>query len=165
VTPEPSRRRFGGVLGALSVVALVAAGVVLALVLTRGGDDGTEPGPGAGLLPTAPASLPVTTRRSTATKPLTRPGSWPVGATGWTVVLATLAKKAHRRAAAERRAAAVQVPGLVARVLDSSQHPKLRPAVWIIYVGRYPTRARAERTARQLGAAGVRRGVVERLTG
>jgi hypothetical protein len=153
------------VLVALSVAALVAAGVVLALVLSRGGDGGTEPGPGAGVLPTAPASVPVTTRRSTATTPRAQPGSWPVGATAWTVVLATLAQKAHPRAAAERRAAAVQVPGLVARVLDSSQHPKLRPAVWIIYVGLYRTRARAERTARQLAAAGVKRGIVERLTG
>jgi hypothetical protein len=164
VTPEPPRRRVSGVLVALSVVALVAVGVVLALVLTRG-DGASEPGPGAGVLPTAPASAPVPTHGSTASSPIAKPGAWPVGTSGWTVVITTLAKKRHPRAAAERRAAAVQAPGLVARVLDSSQHPKLRPSVWIVYVGRYPTRARAERAARQLAAAGVRRAVVERLTG
>jgi hypothetical protein len=152
------------VLAVLSAVVLVAVGVVLALVLTRGG-GGTATGPGAGVLPTAPASAPVTTHRSTGTAPIAKPGSWPVGATGWTVVIATLAQQDHPRAAAERRAAAVQAPGLVARVLDSSQHPRLRASLWIVYVGRYSTRARAERAARQLAAAGVKRAIVERLTG
>ncbi len=147
-----------------TAAVLVLAGVGLALVLSRGG-GGHEAGPGAGLLPTAPASAPLTAARTAATRPQAAPGSWPVGVAGWTVVIATLAKKDHRRAAADRLAATVLAPGLVGHVLDSSLHPRLRPAVWIIYVGRYPTRARAERSARQLLAAGTRRGVVERLTG
>jgi SPOR domain len=133
-------------------------------VLSRGG-GGTEAGPGAGLLPTAPETVRVTTARATVSAAPTRPGAWPIGVTDWTVVIATLAKKDHPRAAAERLAATVQAPGLVGRVLDSSQHPRLRPSVWIVYVGRYPTRTRAERAARQLQTAGTRRGVVERLTG
>jgi hypothetical protein len=164
VTPEPSRRNVGGLLFGVSTALLVVAGVVLALVLSRGG-GGTEAGPGAGLLPTAPASVAVTKTRTTATRPALAPGAWPVGVTGYAVVIATLAKRGHPRAAAGRVARTVQVPGLVARVLDSSQHPRLRPAVWIVYVGRYSTRAPALRAARQLRAAGVRRGVVERLTG
>ena len=169
MTPEPPRRRAGGLVAAASIALLVAAGVLLALALSRGnggGNSTSEAGPGAGLLPTAPASVPVSTARSTVrTRPAAAPGTWPVGAAGFTVVIATLARRGHPRAAAERLARAVQVPGVVARVLDSSQHPRLRPNVWIVYVGRYATRSRAQRVARQLRAAGVERGVVERLTG
>jgi hypothetical protein len=167
VTPDPSRRGVGGLIAAGSVVVLIVAGAALALVLSRGG-GGHEAGPGAGVLPTAPASAPAaTTRQSTRarTQPVSSAGSWPVGASGYTVVVATLAKHGHRRAAAERIARAVVAPGLTARVLDSTQHPLLRPNVWIVYVGRYSTRPPADRTARQLVAAGTRRGVVERLTG
>jgi hypothetical protein len=164
VTPEPSRRNVGGLLFGISTALLVVAGIVLALLLSRGG-GGTEAGPGAGLLPTAPASRAVIPARTTATRPARAPGAWPVGVTGYTVVIATLAKRGHPRAAAERLARTVQIPGLSARVLDSSRHPRLRPAVWIVYVGRYSARAPAQRAARQLRAAGIPRGVVERLTG
>jgi hypothetical protein len=165
VTPEPSRRGVRALLAVATVAVLVLAGAALALVLSQG-SGGHEPGPGAGVLPTAPATVPAATTRS-ATRPGTRPaaGSWPVGASGYTVVVATLAKHDHPRAAAERIARSVVAPGLTARVLDSSQHPRLRPDVWIVYVGRYSTRAPAERTARQLLAAGTRHGIVERLTG
>jgi hypothetical protein len=167
VTPEPTRRPFAGLVAIASIAVLVIAGVLLALLLSRGGGDHTDTtAPGAGVLPTAPESVPVTTARATTrTQPVSAPGSWPVGATGYTVVIATLAKRDHPRAAAARVARTVQVPGLTARVLDSSQHPRLRPSIWIVYVGRYPTRSRAERVARQLRAAGVQRGIVERLTG
>ena len=167
MTPEPTRGRLGGLLAVASVAVLVVAGVLLALVLAGGGSDdpaGTDSA-GAGVLPTAPASVAATTVRATVQTHPAAAGVWPVGATGFTVVLATLAKADHPRAAAERRARAVQVPGLAARVLDSSQHPRLRPDIWIVYVGRYSTRARAQRVAGQLAAAGVERGIVERLTG
>jgi hypothetical protein len=166
VTPEPPGRGARGLIAAGSVVVLIVAGAALALVLSRGG-GGPEAGPGAGVLPTAPATVPATTTRSTRprTQPAAAAGTWPVGASGYTVVVATLAKRGHPRAAAERIAGAVVAPGLTARVLDSSQHPRLRPDVWIVYVGRYSTRPPAERAARQLVAAGTRRGVVERLTG
>jgi hypothetical protein len=166
VTPEPSRRRIRGLLGIASIAAMVVAGAVLALLLSRagGGSSTTEAGPGAGVLPTAPATVPPATSRPERPRAAS-PGTWPVGLTGFTVVLATLAKRDHPRAAAERLARSVQLPGLRARVLDSSLHPRLRPSVWIVYVGRYSTRSPAERIARQLRAAGTRRGVVERLTG
>lgn len=149
---------------------MVAAGIALALLLSRGSGDSnssSEVGPGAGVLPTAPASVPLTTSRSsTGSRPRAAPtGTWPIGLTGFTVVLATLAKRNHPRAAAERLARSVRLPGLRARVLDSSLHPRLRPSVWIVYIGRYATRSPAERVARQLRAAGTQRAVVERLTG
>jgi hypothetical protein len=169
VTPEPSRPRVRGLLGIASIAAMIVAGAVLALLLSRGGGGSstTEAGPGAGVLPTAPASVPPATGRSTtSSRPrAAQPGTWPVGLTGFTVVLATVAKRDHPRAAAERVARSVRLPGLRARVLDSSLHPRLRPSVWIVYVGRYRRRNPAERVARRLHAAGIRGGVVERLTG
>jgi hypothetical protein len=164
VIPEPTRRP---VFAIASIVVLVVAGALLAIVLSRGGGSGGDTtAPGDGVLPTAPASVPVTTApERTRTQPATASGDWPVGATGYTVVIATLAKHGHPRAEAMRLARTVQVPGLTAHVLDSSEHPRLRPSVWIVFVGRYPTRARADRVARQLRAAGVERGIVERLTG
>lgn len=165
MTTEPSRKTTGGLLTIASLAVMVIAGVVLALVLSRGGGS-TRAGPGAGVLPTAPASAPLPTGRSTgSSRPTAAAGAWPVGLTSFTVVLATLAKRDHARAAAERLAHSVTLPGLTARVLDSSRHPRLRPSFWIVYVGTYPTRSPAERVARQLRAAGVRRGFVERLTG
>ena len=149
----------------LSVAVLAAVGAGVALLLTRDDGGGSDAALGTGVLPTAPATVPVTTARATVTTVRVRAGAWPVGTTGWTVVIATLARKGHPRAAAERLAAKVQGPGLVGRVLDSSTHPRLRPGVWIVYVGRYPTRVRAERAARQLRQAGSPRGVLERLTG
>ncbi len=92
-------------------------------------------------------------------------GVWPTGVSAWTVVIATLAKHGHPRAAAERIASSVQAPGLVAHVLDSSLHPRLRPDLWIVFAGRYSSRALALRAARQLHASGTPRAVVERLTG
>jgi hypothetical protein len=168
VTPEPARRRAGGLLAIAAVAALVVAGALLALLLSRGGGGGAghEAGPGAGVLPTAPATV-LSAARSTRTAPAraVAPGTWPVGATSFTVVLATLAKRDHPRAAAERLARSLVLPGLTAHVLDSSLHRRLRPSVWIVYAGRYSTRGPAERLARQIHAAGTRRGIVERLTG
>jgi hypothetical protein len=166
VTPEPSRRRIRGLLGIASIAAMLVAGAVLAFLLSGGGggSTSTEAGPGAGVLPTAPASVPPATSRPGRPRAAS-PGTWPVGLTGFTVVLATLAKRDHPRAEAERLARSVQLPGLRAHVLDSSLHPRLRSSVWIVYVGRYSTRSPAERIARRLHAGGARRGVVERLTG
>jgi hypothetical protein len=165
VTPEAPRRRLAGPLGLVSIGVLVVAGAGLALVLSRGGGGGPEPGPGEGVLPTAPLSAPLHTARTTTAPKAAATTGWPVGATGFTVVVATLAKHGHTRAAATRLAAQVTVPGARARVLDSSEHPRLRPDVWIVYIGRYSTRAPAERLARRLRSAGSRRGIVERLTG
>lgn len=145
-------------------MVLVGAGVVLAFALTRGGTSHPVTGPGVGLLPTAPASAPATSTAFPIAKPKAAPG-WPKGESAWTAVIASLPKKGHPRAAVDRIARAADLPGIRARVLDSSLHPRLRPSLWVVYVGRYGSRAQALHTVRLLQAAGTRGAVAERLTG
>jgi hypothetical protein len=142
---------------------LVVTGVVLALAVSSGGSS-TRELPGAGVLPTAPAVVPSTTTATRAAVPVGH-AVWPVGVTAWTAVVATLAKHDHTRAAAQRLADGLHVPGLHVRVFDSSLHPRLRPATWIVFAGRFATRTTALRAARRLQAAGAARAVAERLTG
>jgi SPOR domain len=164
VEPGPDRQRVAGFLFVVTAAVLVVTGVVLALVFARS-ERTTAPQPGVGVLPTAPASAPTTTSPATGGAAGRARGVWPVGSTAWTVVLATLTRHGHPRAAAERIARSAHAPGLVAHVLDSSHHPRLRPGLWIVFAGRFTTRARALRAARRLQAAGAPRAVVERLTG
>ena len=150
----------------ITSTVLVVGGVVLALVFSRSQQSDTSSRPGLGVLPTAPATVlahPIRGLERGNRERRRRLAD--VGVTAWTVVLATLAKHGHPRAAAERIASSVQVPGLVAHVLDSSLHPRLRPDLWIVFAGRYSSRALALRAARQLHASGTPRAVVERLTG
>jgi SPOR domain len=70
-------------------------------------------------------------------------GSWPVGLSGWTVALASSRSQTAANAAAARFAAA----GLNVGVLDSSQHPSMKPGEWVVFSGRYPGRAQAEAAA------------------
>jgi SPOR domain len=76
--------------------------------------------------------------------------AWPVGLPGWTVVLATRRDPAAARATATRIAAA----GISVGVLDTSQHPALEPGQWLVFSGRYPTRAAAAAQAGALLAKG-----------
>jgi hypothetical protein len=164
VTPERARSRRTTLVALGSAAVLVLAGVALALALARHGGDAPPVASGVGVLPTAPANAPARPATRAAT---TRGagGPWPVGLTAWTVVLANVSHAGHPRAALERSARAASLPGLRAQVLDSSQHPRLRPALWIVFAGRYATRAQAERSARRLRQAGSHHAVVERLQG
>ncbi len=164
MTPERARSRRTTLVAIGSAAVLVLAGVALALALSRHGGSAAPTAPGAGVLPTAPASAPVRPAgRTAATRSAS--GPWPVGLTAWTVVLASVSHAGHPRAALERSARAASLPGLRAQVLDSSQHPRLRPALWIVFAGRYATRAQAERSAQRLRRAGSHHAVVERLQG
>jgi hypothetical protein len=165
VEPEPARAKLGAIVFAVTSAALVLAGVVLALLFSRSQQSDTSSRPGLGVLPTAPATVPHTRSVASSAATATGGGAWPAGVSAWTVVIATLAKQGHPRAAAERIAGSVQAPGLVARVLDSSLHPRLRPGLWIVFAGRFSSRALALRAARQLHASGTPRALVERLTG
>jgi hypothetical protein len=165
VAPEPAQGKLAAIVFVITSTVLVVGGVVLALLFSRSEQSDTSSRPGVGVLPTAPATVART--RSVASNAVTATGGgvWPTGVAAWTVVIATLAKHGHPRAAAERIASSVEAPGLVARVLDSSLHPRLRPGLWIVFAGRFSSRALALRAARQLHASGTPRAIVERLTG
>lgn len=165
MAPEPAQGKLAAIVFVITSTVLVVGGVVLALLFSRSEQSDTSSRPGVGVLPTAPATVART--RSVASNAVTATGGgvWPTGVAAWTVVIATLAKHGHPRVAAERIASSVEAPGLVARVLDSSLHPRLRPGLWIVFAGRFSSRALALRAARQLHASGTPRAIVERLTG
>jgi hypothetical protein len=167
VTAERAGSRRLPLVAVGTALVLVLAGAALALALSQGGGGHTDTGPGAGVgvLPTAPASAPHLSAAAAPRRRASTAGGWPRGLSAWTVVIATLAQHGHPRAAAERLARSASSPGLPATVLDSSQHPRLRPALWIVFAGRYPSRAQALRAARRVQAAGGHGAVVERLTG
>jgi hypothetical protein len=77
-------------------------------------------------------------------------GSWPVGLSGWTVVLIT----SHREAAARASATRLAGGGLGVGVLNSSQHPNLPPGNWVVFTGRYPLGTEAAAAAARLRASG-----------
>jgi len=75
--------------------------------------------------------------------------SWPVGLGGWTVVLFASSSRASAAATARHIAASGTPVGL----LDSSQHPRLTPGLWVVFSGRYPTAAAASAAVLKLQAA------------
>ena len=165
MTPAPDRPRRTPLLAGGAALVLVLAGAALAFALSGGGGGNTTSAPGVGVLATAPASAPTPSTAPSTARARAASGAWPRGLSAWTVVIASISQRGHPRAAAERIARNASLPALPARVLDSSQHPRLRPALWIVFAGRYPSRAAAERAARQIQASGRRGAVVERLTG
>jgi hypothetical protein len=73
-----------------------------------------------------------------------------VGLSGWTVVLATSTTEAEAEATAQEIASS----GIQVGVLDSSQHPRLKPGQWLVFTGRYPTEAVAEQAVAALQPIG-----------
>ncbi|HTX45559.1 MAG TPA: zinc ribbon domain-containing protein [Solirubrobacteraceae bacterium] len=128
----------------LAIVGVVAAVAVLVfvLVLSNVSSSGSSS-------PTARASATTIAPPSKQTATGAVPG-WPVGLGGWTVALG--AGTSH--AAADTRARAIAADGVQVGVLDSNLHPALRPGHWIVFSGRYPTKAQARAAAAQLVSLG-----------
>jgi hypothetical protein len=126
---------------AATILLLVLAGVAIALIhLSQRTNAVTASAPaGATAAATAPTkvtpgtggSRQATATTQTAPKPV---GNWPVGLSGWTVVLFT----SHAKASADAKAAGLVAGGLRVGVFNSSQHPSLKPGYWIVFAGRYP---------------------------
>ena len=76
--------------------------------------------------------------------------TWPAGTTAYTVALAETPDETTARA----RAAGAASGGVPAGVLDSNTYPTLVPGVWVIFVGRFETRAEAVEEAARYVAAG-----------
>jgi hypothetical protein len=120
-----------------SVVLLALLGLAIALVnLSSVANNG------------ASATQSRTTRA--AAPPAPAISTWPAGLPGWTVVLATRRDPAAARATATR----IATGGISVGMLDTSQHPALKPGHWLVFSGRYPTKAAAEAQAAALLAKG-----------
>jgi len=93
----------------------------------------------------SPASATAPAPAGTASATI---ASWPVGLSGLTVTLASSPSQTAADAAATRFAA----EGVHVGVLDSSQHPSMKPGEWVVFSGRYPGRSEAEAAATTLQA-------------
>ncbi|MHB8656701.1 MAG: hypothetical protein ACYC91_01905 [Solirubrobacteraceae bacterium] len=85
--------------------------------------------------------------------------AWPVGLSGWTVVLA----RDRSEAGAHATAVGFARTGTQAGVLDSSEHPAMTPGYWIVFSGRYPDSARASAAAAGLQSRGYTTAQAERV--
>jgi hypothetical protein len=156
-----------------TVVAVAVAALAVALINVSGSADpsvitrtvvarapqasGSRPKPASKTgVKTAAKTTPTTsttpsTPTTTATL-ATPPGiaSWPLALSEWTVVLARYPDQATANATALR----VKAEGLPAGVLNSSDHPSLKPGGWLVFTGHYRNRAQALAAAQQLRAQG-----------
>ncbi len=144
-----------------TIILLVVAGFAIALInlskrtnaaTAAPSEAATTVAPTAPAPAAAPAAGQTAARQSapaapTATQPI---GSWPVGLSGWTVVLFT----SHAKASADARAAGLVAGGLRVGELNSSQHPNLKPGYWVVFAGRYPRGTEAAAAAARLRSRG-----------
>ena len=86
--------------------------------------------------------------------------SWPVGLSGWTVVLARYTSES----AAYARAKVVAPTGTPVGVFDSSEHPAMTPGYWVVFSGRFPNRLEARAGAAHLVAEGYTTAVAREVS-
>ncbi len=131
------------------VVGLALVGFAITLVnLSTNADRvaATRPSAKASPAPVRPVTSGAPASSTTAGSAAI--ASWPVGLSGWTVALASSRSQTTANAEASRLAAT----GLHVGVLDSSQHPSMKPGFWIVFSGRYPGQAQAAAAAISLRA-------------
>lgn len=135
---------------AAAVIAVVVGLVLLAFAIALVSLSGTSSRSSSAQITTAsPAPAPAPPPRVPAPAPL--PG-WPVGLSGWTVSLGHSRSQVRADATARRLAAAL---GLTVGVLDTTQHPSMKPGYWVVFTGRYPGQAEAAAAAQRLQARGA----------
>jgi hypothetical protein len=132
------------------LILLVVAGFAIALVNLSHRTNVATAAPAAAAT-TVAAGAPTPAAAPAATAPAARPiASWPVGLSGWTVVLFS----GRTKATADATAAGLAAAGLHVGVLNSSQHPNLKPGNWIVFAGRYPHGPEATAAALRLRNSG-----------
>lgn len=136
----PDPRIGAAIAGGIALVVLAAA--VVAVMLAGHSAGGASISPAA----SAPRGTPTPTGRPTSANL----ASWPVGLSGWTVVLG----RTPDRASATATARLLAVQGISTGVLDSSQHPHLQPGYYVVFSGRYPDGTAARAAAAALQAKG-----------
>ena len=80
----------------------------------------------------------------------TQVAEWPAGDAAYTVVLA----RAPDEASARAQATAALGGGVPAGVLDSDRYPTLEPGTWMLFAGRFESRADAAAEATRYAAEG-----------
>jgi sporulation related protein len=141
--PEPEPRQSWAMPAAIiAAIALLAVGAVVFALNQVESDAEKE-----------------ATKPTLVVKPPTPPGSgdqpadvatWPAGTSAYTVALAETPDETAARA----RAAAAATGGVPAGVLQSDAYPSLDPGMWVLFAGRFDTRAEAEAEATRYVASG-----------
>lgn len=140
---SPPDWRIGvGIVAAIIVAALIAFAIVLANLKSNSST-------GASTV-TVTTSAPAAATTATAAPAAPTFQGWPVGLSGWTVVLAS----SRTQTGADAAAAQIAAAGTSVGVLDSSLHPSMRPGFWLVFSGRYPSGPLAQAAAAALRAAG-----------
>lgn len=139
-------------IGAAIVGAVVLAGLVaLAVVLLNLSSAANRELPATAAHPAPQAAAPRPTPAAIA--------DWPVGLSGWTVVLG----RSRDQATASTLARGLAATGLPVGVLNTDQHPRLQHGFFVVFSGRYPTRAAALAAAASLRARGHRHALARQV--
>jgi hypothetical protein len=160
------------------VIAVVAGGA--AIWWTRDAESAsTETIVGdTSQLPTAPATVPLTTAPQAPTVPTTstrttttkRPPSgnrlieWPKGRNAWTLVLVSLPTSAGRAQAVAKARQALGAGLTQVGVLDSSHYASLHPGYFVVFSGIYPSLSEAQTAASKAAGAGYGNAYARRVT-
>jgi SPOR domain len=130
-----------GVLLALAAVALILALVELAGPAERVTEVPATPTPAPATPSPQPTGTATATPIPTATPaPAADLAKWPEGVTAWTLVL----NSSGTREDAERLANEIAAKGVPVGILDSDDFESLGPDSFVVFSGRYKTRAEAE---------------------
>lgn len=82
-------------------------------------------------------------------------GGWPVGQTGWAVILASKSQSQFQESDAQAVASEAATAGVpMTGVLDSSQFPSLNPGYWAVFSGPYATKDEAQSAATTIQGQG-----------
>ncbi len=123
------------VIGALAVVAAIT--VIAINSLQDDADKAAGPAKAAAPARSAPART-ARPARAIAGVPL-----WPIARRGYTVIVAAPSSQAI----ALTKARALRRLGRDAGILHSDEYDFLSPGLWVVWRGKFPTRAAAERSA------------------
>jgi hypothetical protein len=99
---------------------------------------------------TTTVTAPAATTPAAATPKTVSLSNWPPGLGGWTVVMYSSSVRADAYTVAHTLQASIADLG----VLNSGDHPSLRPGSWVVFAGRYPNQSGAETAATTLRAEG-----------
>jgi hypothetical protein len=138
---------------AIVVVVLAVAGAALFITIGQLDDDADDAAGGGPAAATTPGTRTATGSRSTAPGTGEAQGGapvplWPANREAYTIVVGA----PRSRAAAEGRARALRAHGRDAGILRSSDYDFFDPGLWIVWRGKYPSRAAANKGAPKVKA-------------
>ena len=143
---------------AIAAIILIVIGIGLAWVALRKSSNGEDSTSSTATAPTTPTDTAITDTGVTdtgITDTGITAGGWPVGQTGWAVILASKSQAQFQETDAQAiadQAATAGVP--MTGVLDSSQFPSLNPGYWAVFSGPYSTKAEAQAAATTIQGQG-----------